>query len=64
MRTCLLSDAAAARDRDVKREEYVQSRPAGAPVMAVVSLSRQRVTLYDADGWIMRRPCFHRPDGL
>ena len=24
--------------------------------MAVVSLSRQRVTIYDADGWIMRAP--------
>ena len=34
----------------------MQSRPAGAPVMAVVSLSRQRVTVYDADGWIMRAP--------
>ena len=28
----------------------------GRPVMAVVSLGRQRVTLYDADGWIMRAP--------
>ncbi len=54
---CLLNDAASARvGKDVKREEYVQSRPAGAPVMAVVSLSRQRVTVYDADGWIMRAP--------
>ena len=34
----------------------MQARPAGAPVLAVVSLSRQRVTLYDADGWIMRAP--------
>ena len=54
---CLLNDAAAARvGKDTKREEYVQSRPAGAPVMAIVSLSRQRVTVYDADGWIMRAP--------
>ena len=54
---CLLNDAASVRvGKDVKREEYVQSRPAGAPVMAVVSLSRQRVTVYDADGWIMRAP--------
>ena len=54
---CLLDDAAAARSsRDTKREEYIQSRPAGAPLMAVVSLSRQRVTVYDADGWIMRAP--------
>jgi len=34
----------------------VQSRPAGAPVMAIVSLGRQRVTIYDADGWIMQAP--------
>jgi len=54
---CLLNDAASARvGKDVKREEYVQSRPAGAPVMAIVSLSRQRVTVYDANGWIMRAP--------
>jgi hypothetical protein len=54
---CLLDDAASAKGRgDVKREEFVQSRPAGTPVMAVVSLGRQRVTLYDADGWIMRAP--------
>ena len=52
-----LTDAASARGgRDAKREEFVQTRPAGAPVMAVVSLSRQRVTVYDADGWIMRAP--------
>jgi hypothetical protein len=54
---CLFDDAASARvGRDGKREEYVQSRPAGAPVMAIVSLSHQRVTVYDANGWIMRAP--------
>lgn len=42
--------------REATREHYVQSRPAGAPVMAVVSLARQRVTVYDADGWIMTAP--------
>ena len=30
--------------------------PAGAPLMAIVSLSNQRVTIYDADGWILRAP--------
>ena len=53
---CLTDAVSAKGGRDVKREEFVQTRPAGAPVMAVVSLSRQRVTLYDADGWIMRAP--------
>jgi L,D-transpeptidase catalytic domain len=42
--------------REGKREEIIQSRQAGVPFLAVVSLSRQRVTLYDADGWIMRAP--------
>jgi L,D-transpeptidase catalytic domain len=31
-------------------------RPAGRPVMAIVSIKSQRVTIYDADGWIMRAP--------
>ena len=53
---CPLSDTASASSRDSKREEVVESRQAGPPVMAVVSLSRQRVTIYDADGWIMRAP--------
>jgi len=53
---CLTDEVSAQGGRDVKREEFVQTRTAGAPVMAVVSLSRQRVTLYDADGWIMRAP--------
>jgi hypothetical protein len=26
------------------------------PIMAIVSLSNQRVTIYDADGWILRAP--------
>ncbi len=37
------------------RNSFKPGRP-GSPVMAVVSLGRQRVTLYDADGWIMRAP--------
>ena len=53
---CLTDEVSAQGGRSVKHEEFVQTRTAGAPVMAVVSLSRQRVTLYDADGWIMRSP--------
>lgn len=53
---CLTDTASAKGGRDDKREEFVETRPAGTPVLAVVSLSRQRVTLYDADGWIMRAP--------
>ena len=31
-------------------------REAGEPIMAIVSIKSQRVTFYDADGWIMRAP--------
>jgi L,D-transpeptidase catalytic domain len=62
--------ALAENSRTAKLEETVQSRPAGTPVLAVVSLSRQRVTVYDADGWIMRAPVstgktgFETPAGI
>jgi hypothetical protein len=36
--------------------ESVQSRVAGEPIVAVVSLRDQRVTVYDATGWILRAP--------
>jgi hypothetical protein len=36
--------------------ESVQSRNPGEPIMAVVSLRDQRVTVYDTHGWIMRAP--------
>ncbi len=31
-------------------------RDAGEPVMAIVSIKSQRVTFYDAEGWILRAP--------
>jgi hypothetical protein len=36
--------------------EVAQSRPAGAPIMAIVALREQRVTIYDADGRILQAP--------
>jgi lipoprotein-anchoring transpeptidase ErfK/SrfK len=36
--------------------EVTQSRPAGAPLMAIVALREQRVTIYDADGRILQAP--------
>ena len=36
--------------------ESVQARSAGAPIMAIVSLRNQRITVYDAHGWILRAP--------
>ena len=34
----------------------VESRSAGEPLMAIVSLREQRITIYDAKGWILRAP--------
>ena len=34
----------------------VEARAAGEPVMAIVSLRRQQITIYDAEGWILRAP--------
>jgi hypothetical protein len=36
--------------------EAAAPRPAGPPIMAIVSLKSQRITIYDADGWILRAP--------
>jgi lipoprotein-anchoring transpeptidase ErfK/SrfK len=36
--------------------EAAAPRDAGEPVMAIVSIKSQRVTIYDADGWIRRAP--------
>jgi hypothetical protein len=50
-------DHAAARSaRTESSVESIQSRIAGEPVMAVVSLRDQRITVYDATGWILRAP--------
>src|SRR6266498_1261556 len=52
----MVRPADAQRRPHTKGIEVVQSRAAGTPLMAVVSLGNQRVTIYDADGWIMRAP--------
>src|SRR6476620_730731 len=36
--------------------EATAPRDAGEPIMAIVSIKSQRVTFYDADGWILRAP--------
>ena len=36
--------------------EATAPREGGPPIMAIVSLKSQHVTIYDADGWIMRAP--------
>jgi hypothetical protein len=47
---------AASRHTHARGGEETAQRPAGAPVLAVVSLKRQRVTIYDANGWILQAP--------
>lgn len=47
--------AAAVSGRDARREPG-QSRSSGAPLLAIVSLSDQRVTFYDGSGKIMQSP--------
>jgi hypothetical protein len=34
----------------------VDARSPGEPIMAIVSLQRQQITIYDAKGWILRAP--------
>ena len=51
------ADAAGTRGgRDARRDEAGQSRTVGAPILAIVSLSDQRVTIYDAEGKILQSP--------
>ena len=39
-----------------RSKETITTRTAGEPIMAIVSLRSQRITIYDTDGWIMRAP--------
>lgn len=50
------SDAQARGSRNERPIEQVESRSVGEPVMAIVSLLSQRITVYDAKGWILRAP--------
>jgi hypothetical protein len=49
-------DASARGARSERPVETIQSRSAGEPIMAIVSLGNQRITVYDAKGWILRAP--------
>jgi hypothetical protein len=48
--------ALAAGARSAPSVQSIDSRVAGDPVMAIVSLRSQRVEVYDAQGWILRAP--------
>ncbi len=54
------ADPAVAASRASRHAEHTAEaeapREAGPPIMAIVSLKSQHVTIYDADGWIMRAP--------
>src|SRR5690348_148941 len=52
--TALVADAAAKQAR--APAETVAPRPAGEPIMAIVSIKTQQVTFYSGDGWILRAP--------
>src|SRR5262249_37988572 len=47
------ADAAA---RPARATEAAAPRAAGEPLMAIVSIKSQHVTIYDSDGWILRAP--------
>src|SRR5689334_3181663 len=51
-----LSPGAAGQARPAQIKEETAPRPAGEPIMAIVSIKAQQVTFYDADGWIYRAP--------
>src|SRR5829696_3128291 len=54
--TALTADAAAREARPAPPREATAPRDAGEPIMAIVSIKSQQVTLYDTDGWILRAP--------
>lgn len=54
--TAPAADAAAKPARPAQPKEAAAPRPAGDPIMAIVSIKSQEVTFYDADGWILRAP--------
>jgi hypothetical protein len=51
-----IRDAQAKQARRTQPIEATAPRDAGEPIMAIVSIKSQQVTLYDADGWILRAP--------
>ena len=50
------ADAAPRQARPEQTTEAAAPRKAGEPIMAIVSIKSQKVTFYDAEGWILRAP--------
>ncbi len=60
----LPSSASARSDRDANWDAVAQGRAAAFPVLAVVALKEQRVTIYDADGPMLSAPISTGQSGL
>ena len=56
--------AVAKSSRDAKRDEFGQTRGPGTPMLAIVALSEQRVTIYDAEGKMLQSPVSTGATGL
>ena len=52
----IVDPANAQRRSEGGRDELRLSRKATPPLMAIIALNQQRVTIYDADGWLLRAP--------
>jgi lipoprotein-anchoring transpeptidase ErfK/SrfK len=52
----LTANAQARQARPAPTKEATAPRDAGEPLMAIVSIKSQHITLYDAEGWILRAP--------
>jgi len=50
------ADAVVRQARPAHSTEAAAPRDAGEPLMAIVSIKSQHVTIYDAEGWILRAP--------
>jgi len=48
--------AGAAGGRHERSVEAIETRAVGEPILAVVALRNQRITVYDSKGWILRAP--------
>jgi hypothetical protein len=54
--TALIAANHAAGAAKIRNEQFVESRPADEPMMAIISLHDQQITVYDDKGWILRAP--------
>ncbi len=60
----LPSSTSARSERGANWDAVAQGRAAGLPILAVVALKEQRVTIYDADGPMLRAPISTGQSGL